>query len=576
MATSAGSISITAVLDHSRLDRDLKSALARLERSNRINIDTRSASRSLGQITGLASEFQKSLEASNARVIAFGASAGIIYGVQRAFQALIDVTVEVDSSLANININLGASSSELKSFGDSIFGIAKNTGSSFKDVAAAATEFSRQGLGMEETLKRTSDALILTRLSGLDVVSSTEALTAAVNTFAGEALNTADIVNKLAAVDARFAVSSKDLAEAMKRVGASASEAGIGLDELFGLVTAVQQSTARGGPVIGNALKTIFTRVQSSSVLRDLEDLGIVVKDSGGAALSTMDVIKNLANSFDNLTPSIKSQTTQLVGGIYHINILKAMLRDLSKENSIATEATRASAGASGEAILKNEKLNETLKALFNTTSNNFAKLGNNIGETSVGPGAKAILGLVNNLLDAVNTKDSESVGAKIGSGLLTGITSFITGPGIIIASVVIGKLLKNFSGYAIGAGKELLGLNTISQQQLIIQTNIAGILQRNPQYIAQMMSGETGRLAVLRQMTQEMLQQSALQATTAGLSRSISRHLVGTALAVTPQGGVVSRYRPNFSSPLLEAINREKEAGYSSAEIRVGKSSEL
>ena len=34
-------------------------------------------SRPLGRITGQASEFQKSLEASNARVLAFGASVGI-------------------------------------------------------------------------------------------------------------------------------------------------------------------------------------------------------------------------------------------------------------------------------------------------------------------------------------------------------------------------------------------------------------------------------------------------------------------------------------------------------------------
>ena len=84
---------------------------------------------------------------------------------------------------------------------------------------------------------------------------------------------------KLAAVDAKFAVSSRDLSEALQRVGSSASEAGVSFDELLGIVTSVQQTTARGGAVIGNALKTIFTRIERPQVINDLKDFGITVTD---------------------------------------------------------------------------------------------------------------------------------------------------------------------------------------------------------------------------------------------------------------------------------------------------------
>ena len=58
------------------------------------------------------------------------------------------------------------------------------------------------------------------------------------------------------------AVSSADLAEALSRVGASAKDAGVTFNELIALVTSAQQVTARGGSVIGNSFKTLFTRLQ--------------------------------------------------------------------------------------------------------------------------------------------------------------------------------------------------------------------------------------------------------------------------------------------------------------------------
>ena len=58
-----------------------------------LNINSNNFSRPLGKITGSISEFNKSLEASNARVLAFGASVGIIQSVQRAFASLLSTTI---------------------------------------------------------------------------------------------------------------------------------------------------------------------------------------------------------------------------------------------------------------------------------------------------------------------------------------------------------------------------------------------------------------------------------------------------------------------------------------------------
>src|SRR5438034_10255112 len=87
----------------------------------------------LGRITSSANEFQKSLEASNARVIAFGASAGAILAVRTAFSKLIDSTIEVERALAEINNLLRLGSRDLVTFAGNLFKVANATGTSFAD-----------------------------------------------------------------------------------------------------------------------------------------------------------------------------------------------------------------------------------------------------------------------------------------------------------------------------------------------------------------------------------------------------------------------------------------------------------
>ena len=135
--------------------------------------------RPLGRLTGKADEFTKSMEAANARVLAFGASVGVIAAVSNALKELVTTTIQVEKSLANINSILKQSDSQLDGFKNQIFDIARNTGQTFDVVAEAALELSRQGLKAEEVTKRLNDALVLSRLSGLSASDAGAGLTAA-------------------------------------------------------------------------------------------------------------------------------------------------------------------------------------------------------------------------------------------------------------------------------------------------------------------------------------------------------------------------------------------------------------
>jgi len=539
-----------------QLERDIQRTV---NKSYLINLKTK-GEQPLGRITGQVNEFEKSLAASNARVIAFGASAGIIFGVQNAFVSLAKSVVDVQKSLQDINVILNVSTSQLSKFGANLFDIAKNTGQSFQQVADAATEFSRQGLGLEETLKRTNEALILSRLSGLDTVKSVEALTAAVNSFASQAVTATQIVNKFATVDAAFAVSSADLADALARVGSSAAQSGVSLDELIAIVTSAQQTTARGGAVIGNSLKTIFTRLQREKVVNLLESLGVETTGAGGELKSTIDLLEDLAVVYDNLGTQQQAYVAEQVGGVFQINILKAALADLGKEYSIYNNALKISATATDQAVKRNEELNKTFAAQLNALQQNITQFGGSIGERLLTPLFDRTVGNLNELLGGINESDANGLGATLGKGILDGLGQVIAGPGLALIGGVLIKLFKDFSVYASGSLKDLLGLNTASKQQAELQRSISQIISKNPELYALMQKGASGLNQASQILLQNLKSQTLELQTQQKLSAAIAKQFYGAGVRISggvpvaPTGrpGRAAGYIPNFASDKL------------------------
>ena len=409
-----------------------------------------------------ASEFEKSMAAANARVIAFGASAGLIYQVQRALKETVKATIEVEKSFANINIVLNASQATLQKFGNTLFTISGQTGQSFRDVSEAATELARQGLSMEKTLSRTKDALILTRLTGMGAVESVESLTAAVNSFSSAGVTSAQVINKMAKVDQAFAVSSEDLAKSIARVGSSAVDAGVSLDQLLAITTAVQQRTARGGAVIGNAFKTIFTRIGRTDVQQKLNAIGVATRDMQGNMLGATQVLQNLSDKFKDLSKNQQNQIAESVAGVFQVNVLRAALGDLSNKYGVYNKALSDSASATDEAYRKNEELNKTLDSLVNKTLANLTKAGSGIGELTLKPALEKVLNSVNDVIGSFEEGGRfEKFGQGIGKQLLQGIGNFISGPGLALAGFAAGKLLYNFSKFTKQAVGGLLELNS-------------------------------------------------------------------------------------------------------------------
>ncbi|MAF43992.1 MAG: phage tail tape measure protein, partial [Parcubacteria group bacterium] len=549
-----------------QLQRDIKKALKSDYRLG--SLEHKGFSQPLGRIKGQLGEFEKSMEAANARVIAFGASTGAIYAVTTAIREMVRASLDIEKTLADINVILGATSSNLDAFGNSLFAIANKTGQSFQTVAEAANELARQGLGVEETLKRTENALILTRIAGMDAADAVMALTAVINGFSKAAYESSEIVSKMAAVDAAFAVSSADLAEAIKRVGSTASTAGVSLEELLGIVAATQQTTARGGAVIGNSLKTIFTRMQRPRVITALKALGVATEDASGSSISLMQIMSNLAKTYDTLSSKQQSVVAEMVGGVFQVNVLKAALGDLGKEYSLYGQAVKIANNATNEAQERNAKLNETLQSQLLRTMNDLLKVGGAVGKLTLGPTIEKTSKGLSALIGTGDAKDEgASIGKKFAKGVLSSVGTALSGPGIAFITVGIMKLFQKLVKFSADAMGSMSGFNRMSKDQTAIQQNIYSYLSKNPSIISSINSGLMTEKQLHSEILGMMRRESEEMATMEGLAGRVAArlartgHMISTEKgpregSIAPRGGYSKGYIPSLSQQAYEEGN--------------------
>lgn len=545
------------------LEQSIAAAMKRVGSSSQINLGTSSKqinalSQPLGRITGQADEFSKSMAAANARVLAFGASAGIIAGVSKAMSGLLTSTIKVEKSLVEISTVLNKTGSELDKFGQDIFNVAKNTGKSFDEVAKGALELARQGLNAEDTLARLNDALILSRLSGLDATQSVEGLTAAFNSFKSSGITTAEILNKVVAAAQKYAVSERDIIEGLKRSASVANLAGVSFEELAAVITAVQEKTARGGAVIGNAFKTIFSRIQDKAVLSDLQDMRVGVTDLQGEVLPALKILENLAKKMGSFSQIEQADIAKKLGGVYQLDKLLAALNDLSDEASVTTGALKAMGEAGSKAYQKNAVLNQTLAALLNKVAVSAEQLGAKLGEIGVTDSLKNVLGFFNGLLEGIQKVLGEESGlGNLVRGLVKGLGSFLAGPGLALFGGIILKLSKDLVQFGFASLKAFFGIGKAAKEVQNVEGSISQILAKNVNLQQQLFALEGNRAAQLRVITGALVEQEALLRRSANISSGLGAPLYNAGVRARESGLRIG----NSAGGYMPAVAKESKA---------------
>jgi TP901 family phage tail tape measure protein len=535
-------------------------------------LNVRTGDLPLGRITGDFEKFQGSLDAATARVLAFTATTSVVYGLSSAFTRLFTDSVKLEKQLASIQAILQTSNNNLKQFSDELFKVANTTGQSFDVAAAAASEFARQGLSVEETLKATTSALVFSKIAGVDAAQAVENLTASINTFGNEALSYTDVVDTIVSLDNAFAISAGGIADGLKRVGSVASESGIQLKEIASLISVVQQVSARGAPVISNGLKTIFTRLGRQQVQESLNGIGVATQSANGEFRSQIDILTDLSNKLNTLSDSQRAFILEQVAGVYQINTLQATLKSLSGEYSLYDKAVKVASDSAGNAA-------DRLKILTDTTDANLQRLKNNVtqflaevGSATVKPLLDNFVGIGNKILETLNLgaagKEGEEAGISIGSFLLNGISSVLSGPGTILIVATVGKLLGKITKDALSALQTLSGLKQASLVDSQTQKSInEAIAQGNKALVARLAT--TTSIVEKTDILNKLLSDIASKKGIAQVNQAVSAGLAANKKTASPKvraKGYIPTYSDGFIPEYLQKAEKKgtQLGGYS------------
>ena len=131
---------------------------------------------------------------------------------------------------------------------------------------------------------------------------------------------------KVTACDNQYAISTAQLATGLSKTGAVAKTFGVSLEEVLGHITAIGSVTMETGDVIGNSLKTIYSRMTThKEAKKALDSVGISLTkmtDEGEKAKGVGEIMGELAGKWRTLSDEQKQHIGVQIAGRNHLTRL--------------------------------------------------------------------------------------------------------------------------------------------------------------------------------------------------------------------------------------------------------------
>lgn len=313
-------------------------------------------------------------------------------------------------------------------------------GSTGTEALDAAVTFARLGLSQREVVEATRVSLLAANVAGIGAGQAAKFLAAAMSQFNLSVRDLPNALDKLNFLENTTKVRTEDLLNSISRAGAVVREAGGSFEFLAATTAVVSQATGRSGAEIGNAFKTIASRLGDARIQSKLfESTGIQVRSVNGQLLPINDILGQLVVKFQNLSDAERVQVTTSIAGVRQRNILQTALDNYFQvQAKVIGQLTQAnSAEAENAQILTqlSTKANQFIAAL--------ERLAVTIAESFAGQTLKFFIEQMTNVVNTFS--DLGGVGVAI-LGLMA---AYVVA--VVIASSQNGLLAGTFK--ALGTG---------------------------------------------------------------------------------------------------------------------------
>lgn len=385
------------------------------------------------------------------------------YGTIGTLREFGSIILDIDKKMTDLKKVMATDTDFGKIFADATVQ-AETFGQTISSTLDAYAMFAKQGFKGEELNQLASAGLVAGNVGDIDTGKASEYLTASILQWNKETSEAMSIVDGWNEISNKYATTVENLAQGQAKAGATAKALGLDFDELNAVVGTLNARTKQSGNEIGNFIKSTFPNLLSDKGQSVLSGLGVALEDGEGNLRNIMDIYKDVAKEYKNLSQSEQNQVTLGLGGKYHISRLQTLLDDLGSVDSMYDQMLDSSRNSANSAMEENATYMQSLEARMNLARVEVEKLAIAIG-------------------DAVMT-DTMVAGLQLFSTVLSGITGFVSKFGVLPATIgtvvvalalfsnrfsdMLGRvqkgenLLGKFVGWISSVGKETTATNVI------------------------------------------------------------------------------------------------------------------
>ena len=213
-------------------------------------------------------------------------------------------------------------------------------------------------LNDEQVADRVETTLKLSNVTGDSAQQVSDYMTSIWNNFYDGSESLESFADKITALGAATASSSAEIANGLQQFAAIGNTVGLSYDYAATALATVVAQTRQSETVVGNAFRTIFSRLQGLSLGETLEDgtdlnkyskalasVGVKIKDATGNLRSMDDILDDLGTKWQTLSKDQQTALAQTIGGTRQYTQLIALMDhwDKFKENLEITQNSEGS-----------------------------------------------------------------------------------------------------------------------------------------------------------------------------------------------------------------------------------------
>lgn len=321
---------------------DLKANVDRINRSFR----TMSSEAQAAGVNGLS--FFDKIKEDALKFTSWMSLTTVISGISREAVKFYNNVVDIDTAMTELRKVTDNTNQQYAEFFDNIGQKAKDLKIDLSDLISQTAEWGKRGYSLDEAETLATNSGIYSVVGEVDNATAVQDLTTVMKSYNMTVDESINIVDKFNAISNKYAVSASDIGDMLSRSVSSLSVAGNTLDQAIAMGTAITEITGDAAEA-GNSLKVLSMRLRGAKT--ELEDAGestegmavstsklredikalTNVNGTGGFDImkdsqnfkSTYEIMKGIANVWNDLTDTSKAAVIEKIAGRVYLNVQK-------------------------------------------------------------------------------------------------------------------------------------------------------------------------------------------------------------------------------------------------------------